>query len=405
MRVLFHYTHKQTLGHTTRSIALATALCRHGAEVLILQGGVPQPFIRFPEGCRVMDIPLPFDTRASFQSHTVPISTDNRAQFILKIAVDFSPDVFITEFFPFGRLAYMPELLPTLRYLRKKNTRIIASIGYPLLIDLDRLEDQKFAALHRAVFAFFDTFFIHTPPELEDKYIQETIQSSSLSRSYAAIMKNLKKRIVYTGYVFPEKMMIGGTQLPAAKIKESNAVIVSRGGGAVYPKLITLAIEAQCHLDSKVHTVIVCGPATSAKEMTLFQSCLKSKDKGHIFLASRLDNLDDHLRNCRVSVSLCGYNTSVQLMRYGTPSVIIPYQNKNSAMPTNDQIARARLLQEKFSSIVLNYDSITGQSLADAIQQQMSRPRPTPAPSSWFNGADVAARLITKNKSKSHFIL
>ena len=41
MRVLFHYTHKQTPEHTTRSIALATALCRHGAEVLILQEGVP----------------------------------------------------------------------------------------------------------------------------------------------------------------------------------------------------------------------------------------------------------------------------------------------------------------------------------------------------------------------------
>lgn len=396
MRVLLHYTHKQTLGHTTRSIALATALSRHGAEVLILQGGVPQPFVCFPEDCRVMDIPFPFDTRASFQSHAVPISAQKRARFIVKTAADFCPDVFITEFFPFGRWAYMPELLPTLRYLRKKGSRIMASVGYPLLIDLDRLEDRQFAALRRAVFAFFDTFFIHTPPELEDKYIQETIQSSSLSRSYAAVMKSLKKRIVYTGYMFPEKMMTGGTQFPTAKIKESNAVVVSRGGGAVYPKLITLAIEAQRHLDSKVHTVIACGPATSAKEMILFQSCLKSKDKGRILLTSRLDNLDDHLRNCRVSVSLCGYNTSIQLMRYGTPSVIVPYQNKNSAMPTNDQIARAKLLQEKFSSIVLDYDTMTAESLADAIHTQMSHPRPKPAPADWFNGAVVAARLVAQ---------
>ena len=152
-------------------------------------------------------------TRTSFQTHAVPVSAAKRAQFILQTAAEFAPDVLITEFFPFGRLAYMPELLPTLRYLRKKGTRIIASIGYPLLIDFDRLQDQKFAALHRAIFAFYDTFLIHTPESLETSYIQETIQSPELSRSYAAIMKNLKKRIIYTGYVFPEKMITGGTPI------------------------------------------------------------------------------------------------------------------------------------------------------------------------------------------------
>jgi len=396
MRVLLHYTHKQTLGHTTRSIALAAALCRHKAEVLILQGGVPQPFIRFPKDCMVKDIPLPFDTRTSFQSRGVPVSTAKRAQFILKATAAFCPDVLITEFFPFGRLAYLPELLPTLRYLRKKGTRIMASIGYPLIVDLDRLEDKKFAALHRAIFAFFDTFLIHTPEGLETSYIQETIQSPALSRTYAAIMKDLEKRIIYTGYVFPEKIITGGTQLPIEK-NTASTIVISRGGGAVYPKMITLAIEAQRHIDDKIRTIISCGPATSSEEMALFQSCLKPKDRPLVFLADHLADLDDHLRNCRVSVSLCGYNTSVQLMRYGTPSVIVPYQNSLSKTSTNDQVARARLLQERFSSIILDYETMTARSFADAIKEQMSSPRPAPAPANWFNGADVAARFVVRD--------
>ena len=130
--------------------------------------------------------------------------------------------------------------------------------------------------------------------------------------------------------------------------------------------------------------------------MALFQSCLKAQDKGRVFLADHLANLDDHLRHCRVSVSLCGYNTSVQLMRYGTPSVIVPYQNSLSKTSTNDQVARARLLQERFLSIILNYDTMTAQSLADAIKEQMSSPRPAPAPKNWFNGADLAARFLVK---------
>jgi len=394
MRVLFHYTHKQTLGHTTRSISLATALCRQGAKVLILQGGIPQPFITFPKGCKVMDIPFPFDDRSSFQSRGVPVSATKRAQFILKAAADFYPDVLITEFFPFGRLAYMGELLPALRYLRKKGVRIIASIGYPLLIDLDRLQDQKFAALHRALFAFYDNFLIHTPKELETPYIQKTIQSPILSRLYATTMKNLKNKIIYTGYVFPEKMITGGTPLPVEK--NTPTIVISRGGGAVYPKLITLAIEAQRLIDDKIQTIIACGPATSPEEMALFKSCLKPTDKGRVILADHLANLDDHLQNCRVSVSLCGYNTSVQLMRYGTPSVIVPYQNSLSKTSTNDQVARARLLAERFANIVLDYDTMTAQSLADAIKEQLSSARPSPAPAEWFNGADFAARFVVQ---------
>jgi len=398
MRILFHYTHKQTLGHTTRSVALVSALCRQKAKVLLLQGGVPQPFVRFPKNCLVEDIPLPFDDRLSFQSHAVPVSAAKRAQFILERAADFQPDVFVTEFFPFGRLAYMPELLPVLRYLRKKGTRIMASIGYPLLIDLDRLKEKRFAALHKAVLAIYDTFLIHTPQEIETSYIRESIKSPYLSRLYAKTMNDLKKRTIYTGYVFPEKMITGGTILPLDP-NSANTIVISRGGGAVYPKLITLSIRAQRHLDGKFQTIIVCGPATTSKEMQLFQSHLVAKDKPHVFLAGHLANLDDYLRTCRVSVSLCGYNTSVQLMRYQTPSVIIPYQNSLSNTSTNDQVARALLFKERFSSIILDYHAMTARSLADAINQQLSCPRPAPAPKDWFNGADTSASLILQPDS------
>lgn len=396
MRVLFHYTHKQTLGHTTRSISLTTALCRHGAEVLILQGGLQQPFVRFPENSKVLDIPFPFDNRTSFQTHSIPVSAAKRAQFILETAIDFNPDVLVTEFFPFGRLAYLPELLPTLRYLRSKQKRIIASIGYPLLIDLDRLEEPQFSKLQRAIFAFYDNFLIHTPEDLEGPYIQKTIQSPQLSKSYTNVMNSLKNRIIYTGYVFPEKMMLEGDKIPQSS-KNSSTIIISRGGGAVYPKLITLGIEAQRLLDDKYKTIIACGPATTDEEIKLFKSCMKPEDQKRTFLASHLSNMDEHLSNCLVSISLCGYNTSVQMMRYGTPSVIVPYQNSLSKTSTNDQVARAQLLQKDFQSIILDYDTMTSQSLASAIKKQIASPRPAPAPKEWFNGADTSARLILQD--------
>ncbi len=143
-------------------------------------------------------------------------------------------------------------------------------------------------------------------------------------------MKGLKKKIIYTGYVFPEKMITGGTHIARGK-KRRASIVISRGGGAVYPKLITLAIEAQRLLDEKTRTIITCGPATTRlKKWPCSNPVLNLKTKPAFFWQIIWMNLDDHLRTCRVSVSLCGYNTSVQLMRYGTPSVIVPYQNSSS---------------------------------------------------------------------------
>ncbi len=396
MRILFHYTHKQTMGHTTRSASLAAAICRTNAELLVLQGGVPQPFIQFSENCRVLNIPHPFDTRSSFLTPPIIANTNKRAGFILKTIADFSPDVFITEFFPFGRLAYAPELLPTLRYLRKKGTRIVASIGYPLITDLALFQDKKYAAFHQVLLNFYDTFFIHTPKNIETPYFQSSIQTPSIAETYRSLMKRLDKKITYTGYIFPEATITGGENLPNNK-ETLPTILVSRGGGAVYPKLIIRAIEAHRLLKEKTRMIIACGPATSAEEMNLFRSFLKPQDSPYIFLAGHLDGLEKELRNCRVSISLSGYNTSVQLMRFGVPSIIIPYQSNVTKTATNDQVARARLLQERFSSSILSYETLTAQTLADAICEQLARPKPRPAPNSWFNGADTTARLIAQD--------
>lgn len=395
-RILFHYTHKQTLGHTTRSIALATGICRKKADLLILQGGVPQPFVRFPPKCKVVDIPFPFDTRSSFQTRPDTVNSTQRANFVLKTAIDFLPDVFITEFFPFGRANYTQELLPTLRYLRKKGTRIVSSIGYPLISDLNRLAEKNYGALFNVLLGFYDSFLIHTPPKLENPYFLDSIQTPSIAQTYRSLMKTLEKRTQYTGYISPERMITGGTLLPLMNTTLPT-IIVSRGGGAVYPKLIIRAIEAHRLLKTRTQMIIACGPATTATEMGLFKSFLKPQDHEGIFLADHLDDLNDCLRTCDLSISLSGYNTSVQLMRFGTPSIIVPYESSVSKVSTNDQVARARLLQERFASSILSYDTLTPQILAKAITTQLSQLRPKPAPAAWFNGADITAKFIVED--------
>ncbi len=399
-RILIHYTHKETLGHTTRTAALVSAITRNyagKAEVLVLQGGVHQPYVQHSDLARIVDIPYPFDTRDSFRAPSANRQTAARAAFVLDTAQTFKPDVFITEFFPFGRSAYTAELLPVLGYLRRSKARIMASIGYPFIIDLIHLHEPAFANVFNTLLRLYDTFLIHTPNELETPYFLNSMGAPDLQELYKKTLRTIRTRTVYTGYIVPEKILKpAATPLSATLPSAKNTIIVSRGGGAVYPKLIIHAIRAQKLLGKDFRTIIACGPSTTAKEKLLFQTCLNKERPRQLLLADHLPDLDDHLATCQVSVSLTGYNTSVQLMRHGTPSVLVPYQNFRSSMPTNDQLARACLLQEHFGSLRLEHDTLTPKSLTEAIRQRAAMPRPKPGPKAWFSGAAASARIIVE---------
>ena len=401
-RILIHYTHKETLGHTTRIAALVNAIARpHAgkAEILVLQGGVPQPYVAHPAGCRMLDIPHPFDSRDSFREYGVTRRSVERASFIVNAAQEFKPDIFITEFFPFGRPSYIPELLPVLRHLRQNGTRIMASIGYPYLIPLLDLRDRNFAKVFASLLDLYDRFLIHTPKDLETPYFLNSIVDPDARAIYKKTLQRIIDRVTFTGYIVPDTILkpastLFKNTLPSAK----NTVIVSRGGGAVYPKLIVDAIRAQALLGKDFRTIIACGPSTSAKEKDLFRACLKKDKTRRVLLTEYLPDLDAHLASCDVSVSLAGYNTSVQLMRHGTPAVLIPYQNLHAQMPTNDQIARTRLFEEKFESIRVDYSSLTPGALANAVEKRAAMPRPKPGPAAWFTGAATSARIIVAGK-------
>ena len=397
--ILIYYSHKETLGHTTRVAALADALIKgYGAKVSlhILQGGVPQPYIRFPEAAEIINLPHPFDTRASFKGIREMRYVAERARAILNNARRILPDIFVTEFFPFGRLNYMPELLPTLQHLRRRNVAIYASIGYPYLLNLSDMKEAKFRDMLGQLLQLYDKILIHTPPGLEDPYFAKTISSPGPQRRYREFFDGIKEKIIYTGYVVPGKVLKGTAPLPSATTSGQSTVVVSRGGGAVYPKVILNAIRAQALLGNAYRFIIACGPATSVAEQKLFDLHVRKYGTGNVILHRHIPNLGELLATCDVSVSLGGYNTAVQLMRADARAIIIPHHIKDAPLATTDQLARARLMKEKFQSTVIDYADLTPVKLARAIEKKCRAPRPGQAPTVWFGGATSSANILMK---------
>ncbi len=403
--ILIYYSHKETLGHTTRVAAIAGALAKdhdRSINLHILQGGAPQPYIRFPGPARVIDLPHPFDTRASFKGIREMRYVAERARCILENTRRILPDIFVTEFFPFGRLNYMPELMPTLQYLRRRNVSIYASIGYPLLINLVNLKEAKFRDMLGRLISLYDKVLIHTPPGLEEPYVAKTITSPELRQLYRQFFDTIKNKIVHTGYVMPGAILKNTRPLPPAAAPCQHTVIVSRGGGAVYPKVILNAIRAQAILGDAYRFIIACGPATSPEEQKLFDLYLKQHGTDHVVLSDHIPDFGELLATCDVSISLGGYNTTVQLMRAGTRAIIIPHHIKNAPVATTDQLARARLMAKHFKSIIIPYEDLTPARLARAVTRQCQASRPAPAPAAWFCGAMTSANILMKsNPDKS----
>lgn len=392
--VLIHYTHKGTLGHSTRVHALCHGLSREGFRVHLLQAGTEQPSLHFPENVTLHPIPYPFDSRLSFHGGRTATSLPLRSEFVMQTVRKVNPDIFITEFFPFGRADYSPELLPALRHLRQRGKKICASIGYPFLVQIYNLARSADMDLTMLLIGLYDQLLIHTPLQLENSYLRTVLAKPELQTGYDRFFERIRDKTIYTGYVLPAEDPCP-PQVLDRTTPEPYHIVVSRGGGAVYPNIIACAIRAHKYLGEKYRLTIACGPSTTPEEKKLFEACLSLSDRSRIRLFDHIPGLTELMRSCQLSISMCGYNTSVQLLKSGTRSIIIPYINKTQNEPANDQQSRALLLKEYVKSSVVSYHELEPSALAEEIRRKCEHPEKfPPPPPEWFTGTENTIKIL-----------
>ena len=103
------------------------------------------------------------------------------------------------------------------------------------------------------------------------------------------------------------------------------------------------------------------------------------------------------LAHADLSVSRAGYNTCADLLRTGTPSILLP------SRPNRDQEPRARAFAEKGWSRVLVQEEVSVSTLAHAIIDGLRRATPSRIPA--LDGAARTAELIEQLGSvhRAHF--
>nr|WP_321251285.1 glycosyltransferase [uncultured Ruegeria sp.] len=371
MKVMIVVTHLLGTGHLSRALTLGRAYARDGSEVLVVSGGMPAPQLN-RAGLTLFGLPpLRSDgtdfTRLLTETGSVADDTYLSARIVaLTQAVQrFQPDVLITELFPFGRRSLAREFTAALEAAHglPRHPLILGSIRDILA---PPSKPEKAHSALAMVMRYYDGILVHSDPKF-----------TKLDVSWP-VTAELSERLHYTGFVAPPAPQ------PHTDGVGRDEVIVSAGGGSVGQPIFRSAIEAARKMPDRRWRLLVGGRDASARIADLSKQA-----KGtNITLEPVRPDFREMLPIAAASVSMCGYNTALDILQSGTPAVFIPFDDGNEV----EQGLRAQSLADLPGIGVLPSARLSGTALAKAVGTVLSDGARV-VPTQGFDGARKAVEI------------
>jgi predicted glycosyltransferase len=310
--LLFYCQHSVGLGHLMRSYALCDGLARRYRVVLMAGGDLPAG-IDPPSNIELVELPpLGVQSNGFGTRHdlTVERTWELRHRRILMTLGRVQPEVVLVELFPFGRAKFAREIVPLLEEARTLGAFTACSLR-DILVSGDTQRDDRARELADA---HLDAVFVHCDPRFAR--LEETFKPS----------QPLRTPVHYTGFVTGRNGVNGH--------RRGEHLVVSAGGGRVGFELLR---EAMANSGGRAVRAIA-GPLMPDEDY----AALRDLKPGNVELLRSVPNLAEELSRAAGSISQCGYNTALDLLRTRVPALVVPY-----ATPEEDeQLRRARRLEQ-----------------------------------------------------------
>ena len=359
--LMFYCQHSLGMGHLIRSLALAKALINRFRVVFLNGGRIPEG-IPFPDQIERIDMPpLGMDEagRLVNLSPGIPLGMVKRVRRnqLQKAFATALPDVLLIELFPFGRKKFAYELLPLLKAARRAQPRPVVVCSLRDILVNHRRDQQRHDDRARWLAdRYFDAVLVHSDPAFV-----------RLEHSFKPA-RNLGTPVFHTGFVVPRKS-------PSDSMAgEGNAgLVVSAGGGIVGEKLLRCAVEAYPRIREHhaVPMTLITGPFLPES----IQGGLENLGHGlpDLRIVRSVPDLQAVLGNATASISQCGYNTAMDVLRTNVPALFVPFSTQRE----NEQLRRAQLLASHGIARYLPESRLTPDTLAEAAIQLLDfRPWP-----------------------------
>ena len=376
MKVMIVVTHLLGTGHLARTLTLARAFAAAGDQTLVVSGGMPAPLLAKLRDELVQLPPLRSDgvdfsrLLTADGGQATPNYLVTRRAAALGAMAAFRPDILITELFPFGRRILRDEFRALLDAAKSMQvTPLICASIRDILAPPSKPKKATFA--DEMVTTYYDSVLIHS-----DKTF------TPLETSWP-VSPMLRTKLNYTGYVTP----------PAAGLHPEQAgegeVIVSAGGGDVGGPVYEAALAAAPHIKRPMR-ILVGGAHPDERIDTLRKTAPLN-----VSVEAARPDFRQMLHHAAASVSLCGYNTALDILQAGTPAVFVPFDEGGEV----EQGLRASALAAQDGIAVLTRAEMTAESLCTAINAVIAAPRRTRSDAR-FDGAAQTVALTHAQRRK-----
>ncbi|MEO0458170.1 MAG: glycosyltransferase [Cyanobacteria bacterium P01_A01_bin.114] len=396
-KIMVYCQHLAGMGHLVRSTEIIRSLVRD-FKVCFVNGGQPVPQFDLPSDAETLYLPGLWqdgrELKSVDESKSLEEVKSQRKQRLLEVFDQFQPDCLITECFPFSKLKMKFELIPLLERVRASShpTQVVCSLR-DLVMTQPMGHDawlRRVDHVCQTVNQFYDAVFFHgdaTLLRLEDCFPQ---------------INNLRCDLVYTGYVAqspPEQSLLTADDIAGLSDK-TPSIVASVGGGRHGYEPLRAIIEASPLLAKTLpHQIYAfAGPFMPEEDFARLHQA--AANQTNVTLRRFTSRLIDYLEKADLSVSLGGYNTTMNLLRTGVRSLVLPSLSKDQ---NNEQYIRAHKLAEMGVLDLLEPEDLAPERLVQAMTACLGR-----APVSYgFNlqGADNTSKQIQRMLAEPSFVV
>ena len=330
MRIVFYCQHVLGVGHVFRSLEIVRALAPH--KVILVTGGDEVEF-EPPENMVREQLPglmMSPDFKTFIPMEQTAQDVDEilarRLARFEAIMAEYRPDIFLVELYPFGRRKFQFELLPILQGVnasRWGRCKAVCSVR-DILVEKDN-PAKYVSRVNPVLNGHFDAVLCHADPTVV-----------RLEETYPGV-EGIEPPVHYTGYVARRPEPGAGAALRAELSvgPQERMIVLSVGGGSVGGELLEAGIRASRLLQETVpHRVFAfTGPYCADEDFARYRE-LAGED-GRIAVNRFTGRFAAYLDAADLSLSLGGYNTSMNLLAAGTYGLILPFaQNREQRMRT-----------------------------------------------------------------------
>ncbi len=377
--ILFYCQSSLGIGHTMRSIRLLQGMAEK-FDVHFANGGEVIDQLTYPENINIVNLP-PIKADPEFSSvHCAKTGDDpepifqQRAHLLIRLFEQVKPQILMVELYPFGRGAFKKELDPVLELAKKRDVKTICSLRDILVdrADTSAYEEKVVNRMNR----YFDMLLVHSDPNL-----------FPLDKSFSRL-SDIRSDIRYTGYVAPKKNA-------AITNNVSPSIIVSIGGGRFGHELADAVIDVAPILLQKIpHSITVAtGPFCPKKIAARLQR--KAANISNLTITDFIPELHSRLLSASLSISMGGYNTTMDVLASGVRAMMMPCVN-NGGMDQKKRLDK--LAQLGIVDLIMPEDLLPDR-LVKKILDNLNKNQPQTFID--LNGVDNTTAIIANLSSPS----